>query len=153
MSTRRIQVDLDFAMLARSVYVSEGEFFIHAGGFSQFVLPSLPAAVQIGMAVRWKAVEAEIGDSHKAQVRIYGPDGDEPIANTPLIEFTLTPDATVPAASPADEGTLDVVFGINLGVSLASEGSHRLLLLLDGEEVRELRFRARLGRALPEPAE
>lgn len=123
---------LDYAMLAEFARADQaGLLTVVGGGFDRIQVSSLGLVHQMFLVVRFRLTDDEKLVNFEVKVV---PPGE------PQFELTVTGSATVSPTSrpvPGNFGTLSV---IGLGLPIASPGSHRVQIYLEGDLVKELPF-------------
>lgn len=134
-------MELDYLMLADAVTVAENKLYIHGGGLASIRVPQVPWPLQLGVAGRFVAQEAELGEQHHFSLVVIEPDGS-PVFPIQPIPFTLGPQHYVAEG----ESELQVLVAIALGpIALRHTGWHTFSFGLDEEPVLERYLRVAIA--------
>jgi hypothetical protein len=145
----RIEVE---AFLADSVVAAEGKLYVQGGGWNIINTQVLPHRLpRLGIAVTIKVPYTATNELHKFDVRLLDIDGRE-ISLGEAPPGVSTPDGKVrriggqftvgrpPTALPGDEQILAMAVNLD-GLLFEKQGVYALVLSVDDEELKHLRFR------------
>lgn len=132
MGRQGIAVD---AMLADRASVENGRLYVHRGGWDVIVTRSTPAAIASAcLALLCRIPPAQEGRTLPLEVRLDGPAGGN---GETLVSGTLR----AVRADGREAGELTVPAAIDLtGTLLPETGAYRLVIAVDGVEIRALPF-------------
>lgn len=109
----------------------DGKFYIHGGGLSRFVVPTLPFPLGVAAYMRFEVDEAEIRRAHQFRVAVLGPVGQ----NIRPIDFQNVPEEPVQLL---DGEQRFMQIALNLPLFIVRIGLYRVELYLDGDLVRSI---------------
>lgn len=111
----------------------DGKFYIHGGGLTRLIVPTLPFPVpQLGLFVRLQVSQGDLGKVHDFEFTLTDPDG-EPVGDLPKFR---APVDSPQKLEPGEQQFVQLAINVG-GVVVARRGLHRFLFAMDGEQLAE----------------
>jgi hypothetical protein len=111
--------------------LEDDKFYIHGGGLSRFVVPTLPFPLGVSAFIRFQVDDADIQSTHHFQLAVLGPVGP----NIRPIDFESIPQQPLPLL---EEEQRFMQISLNLPLFIVRIGLYRVQLRVDGRLVRTI---------------
>lgn len=126
---------LDTFLLADAATASpDGKLYIHGGGLTTIRAPVVPLGVALAVAIRLQVDEDELRGTHELQLSMSAPDGSEV---WPTQRLRFGPLAHLETIADGEERYIQLALSFG-AVTFATHGIYRLVLVVDGETLRDM---------------
>jgi hypothetical protein len=142
-------MELDALIVADAVTTTpDGKVYIHGGGYSRYDVAQLPAPLPLGVLIRLRVDEADLGSTHSFRLTFIGPTG---LPNIAPIEIAGTPDKGQQQLAAGEERFVHIA--LQLHPVAVRAGLYQLQLEIDGELARTLALPLVVSKQVPQSNE